>query len=204
MLIKLYMKYDLSVFGFMDKFWTIPTANMMYTRSQDYTNTMIGKHEIQTFKIVVVMLLLLLLWCANPSLFLDKWFVQVYLNIISKPISQILVTTVNLKWLSYFEHLVETFLTNVKLVSVCGATPNSIPLKCKFPTKTSNRIIRHVYLRSYPKSNNTHRASSSTSWQLYLWLCIRKSLQQSIETQREENIIRTPLQFRCARIFLVT
>jgi hypothetical protein len=59
-LIKLYMNYNLSVFGFMDEFWTIPIANMAYTRSQTYTNMMVGKHGIQTLKIMVIMLLLLL------------------------------------------------------------------------------------------------------------------------------------------------
>ena len=33
---------------------------MMYTRSQNYTNMMVGKHGIQTFEVVVVMLLFLL------------------------------------------------------------------------------------------------------------------------------------------------
>ena len=41
----------------MDEFWTIPTANMMYTISQNYTNMMVM--EYKTVKIVVVVLLLL-------------------------------------------------------------------------------------------------------------------------------------------------
>ena len=60
-LIELYMNYNLSVFGFMDEFWTIPTTNIMtYTISQTYTNMVVDKHGIQTLKIMVVMLLLLL------------------------------------------------------------------------------------------------------------------------------------------------
>ena len=47
----------------------------------------VGEHGIQTFRIVVVMLLLLLLsfdvfvpTSAHSLLFLDKWFVQIYVN----------------------------------------------------------------------------------------------------------------------------
>jgi hypothetical protein len=38
----------------MREFWTIPTANMMYTTSQNYTNMVVGKHGIQTFEVNVV------------------------------------------------------------------------------------------------------------------------------------------------------
>ena len=34
---------------------------MTYIRSQNYTNLMIGEHEIQTFEVVIVVLLLVLL-----------------------------------------------------------------------------------------------------------------------------------------------
>ena len=34
---------------------------MLYTRSQNYTNMMVGEHEIQTFEVKIVMLLLLLM-----------------------------------------------------------------------------------------------------------------------------------------------
>ena len=71
----------------MHDFGTIPTANMTYTKSQNYTNMVDGKHGIQTFKSVVVVLLLLLLFfdifvptSAHPLLFLNKWVVQLYLN----------------------------------------------------------------------------------------------------------------------------
>jgi hypothetical protein len=67
------------MFGFMLDFWTIPTINMMYTRLQNYTNMVIGKYGIQTFKIVVVVLKLSLLsfdvfvpTSAHPLLFLNK------------------------------------------------------------------------------------------------------------------------------------
>ena len=57
----------------------IPTASMMYTRLQYHTNTIVGKHCIQTFKFVVVVYLFLLLSFddfvpvnACPLLFLDK------------------------------------------------------------------------------------------------------------------------------------
>ena len=34
--------------------WTISTAYMLYTRLQNHTNMMVGKHGIQTFEVVVV------------------------------------------------------------------------------------------------------------------------------------------------------
>jgi hypothetical protein len=37
---------------------TIPTANMTYTRSQNYTNMMANEHGILTFEVVLVLLLL--------------------------------------------------------------------------------------------------------------------------------------------------
>ena len=47
----------------------------------------VGKHEIQTFEVEVVVLLLLLLLfdvlvpiTARPLVLLDKWVVQIYLN----------------------------------------------------------------------------------------------------------------------------
>ena len=45
----------------MHEFWTISTANMMYTRLQNYTKAVIDEHEMQTFEDVVVVLFLLLL-----------------------------------------------------------------------------------------------------------------------------------------------
>ena len=65
----------------MHELWTIPTTNMTCTRSQNYTNMVVGKHGIQTIEDVVVVLLLLFLWLsfvvfvhtsARPLLFLDK------------------------------------------------------------------------------------------------------------------------------------
>ena len=60
-------------------FWTIPTAAMTYTRSQNYTNIAVGKHGIQTFKVVVVMMLHLRLsfyvfvpTSAHPLSIMDK------------------------------------------------------------------------------------------------------------------------------------
>ena len=42
----------------MNEIWETLTANMTYARSQNYTNMVVGKHEIQTFKVVVLVLLL--------------------------------------------------------------------------------------------------------------------------------------------------
>ena len=60
---------------------------MTHTRLQNYTNMVVGEHEIETFEVVVVVLLLLLsfdvfvLTSAHPLFFMDKWFVQMYLNV---------------------------------------------------------------------------------------------------------------------------
>ena len=57
----------------------------MYSRSQNYTNLVVGKHGIQTLDVVVIILLLLLLFdvfvptSAHRLLFLDECFVQIYL-----------------------------------------------------------------------------------------------------------------------------
>ena len=56
------------------------TTDITYTRSQNYTNLVVGEHGIQTFTIVVVVLLLLL-FCrlhvfvptsAYPPFLVDK------------------------------------------------------------------------------------------------------------------------------------
>ena len=39
----------------MHEIWTIPTTKMTYTRSQNYTNKVVGENEIQTFEFVVVL-----------------------------------------------------------------------------------------------------------------------------------------------------
>ena len=39
---------------FMREFWTISTANLMYTRLQNHTNMAVSEHGIQTFKVMVV------------------------------------------------------------------------------------------------------------------------------------------------------
>ena len=81
------MTKNLSIFGFTHELWTIPTTNMMDARSQNYTNMVVDKHGMQTFEVVVVVLWILLLSFdvfvpanAHPLIFLNKWFVQIYLN----------------------------------------------------------------------------------------------------------------------------
>ena len=71
----------------MHEFRTIPIINIMYIRSHKYTNMMVGEHGLQTFKVVVVVLLFLMLLFdvffstnAHPLSFLDKCFIQIYLN----------------------------------------------------------------------------------------------------------------------------
>jgi hypothetical protein len=67
----------------MHEFWTVSTSNMTYPRLQTYTNTVAGKHGRQTFEVVVVMLLfdVFVPTSAHLLLLLDKWFVQIYLNV---------------------------------------------------------------------------------------------------------------------------
>ena len=73
----------------MQERWTIPTANMTYIRLENYTNMVVGEHmEYKTFEVVVVVLLFVMLWFdvfvhvgAHPLLFLDKWYVWIYLNV---------------------------------------------------------------------------------------------------------------------------
>ena len=36
---------DINILKFMHEFRTIPTTNMMYTKSQNYTNVVVSKHE---------------------------------------------------------------------------------------------------------------------------------------------------------------
>ena len=43
----------------MYEFWKISTVNMPYTRLQNHTNIIVGEYEIQTLRIVIVVLLLL-------------------------------------------------------------------------------------------------------------------------------------------------
>ena len=75
----------------MHEVWTISTANMTYTRLQNYTNMMVDEHGIQTFGVVVVYIISFIVvflyfyififfpTSAHPLLFLGKWFVHMYL-----------------------------------------------------------------------------------------------------------------------------
>ena len=68
----------------MHEFWTIPTINMMHSRSQKYTNVVVGDYEIQTFKVVVIMFLsfdVSIPTSAHPLFFWTKWFGQIYINV---------------------------------------------------------------------------------------------------------------------------
>jgi hypothetical protein len=71
--------WDLSIFEFMHELWTFPVANITYIRLQKYTNRVVGKHEIQSFKIVIFMSLFLSFddfvpKSAHPLLFSSKRF----------------------------------------------------------------------------------------------------------------------------------
>jgi hypothetical protein len=62
---------------------------MTCARLQNYQNVVVGEHGIKRFKVVVVVVLLFLLLLfdvfvpisACPLLFVDKWFIQIYLNV---------------------------------------------------------------------------------------------------------------------------
>ena len=45
----------------MHEFWSIPPANVMYTRLQNHTNMMVSEHGIKTFEVMIIVLLCLLL-----------------------------------------------------------------------------------------------------------------------------------------------
>ena len=45
--LKFSMKLGFKNIVFMNEFWIIRVVNMMYTRSQNYTNVMLGEHVIQ-------------------------------------------------------------------------------------------------------------------------------------------------------------
>ena len=67
----------------MHEFGTIPTTNVTYTRSQNYTNMVVGEHGLQTFEVVVVVVVVFDVFVPtskHPLLYLDKSFVQIYLN----------------------------------------------------------------------------------------------------------------------------
>ena len=61
---------------------------MTYTRSQNRTNMVADENGIQTFEVVVehCVIVFVVIWCFSPHnytsfIFLDKWFVQIYLKV---------------------------------------------------------------------------------------------------------------------------
>ena len=80
---------NLSILGLKHEFWTIPTANMTYTSSQNYTNMVISEHGME-YKHSKLWLLCYCFCCchlmflsptsAHPLFFVFKWIVQIYLN----------------------------------------------------------------------------------------------------------------------------
>ena len=57
----------------MHESWTLPTANMTYTRSQNYTNMVVGKHGIPTFscaRYVVAFVVVVWYFCPRKCTFL--------------------------------------------------------------------------------------------------------------------------------------
>ena len=51
-----YLKLDLDIFRVMNELWTISTVDMTYTRSHNHTNTVVGEHGIETSKVIVIVL----------------------------------------------------------------------------------------------------------------------------------------------------
>ena len=60
---------------------------MTYTRSQNYTNMVVGKHGIQTFKVAVVVVNVVVVWClCSPQMHIPYCFwtgglSKIYLNV---------------------------------------------------------------------------------------------------------------------------
>jgi hypothetical protein len=56
----------------------MPTANLTYGKSQNFTNIMIGKHGLRTFKVVLVVLLPLLLAfdVFSPQMHIPYYFLS--------------------------------------------------------------------------------------------------------------------------------
>jgi hypothetical protein len=57
------------------------TANMMYTRSQNYTNMVIGEHEIQTFEVVVVAFVVVIGMFLSPQVHIPYYLWTSDLNV---------------------------------------------------------------------------------------------------------------------------
>ena len=62
-----HLKLGFQNIWFINEFWTIAAANMTYTKLQNYTNSVIGEHGIQTFEFMVVVLLLLVFEVFSPQ-----------------------------------------------------------------------------------------------------------------------------------------
>ena len=75
--IQMKTKLGFKYIWFMHEFWTISTTNMMSTRLQNYSKMVCGKHGIQTFEVVVVVLLLLLFDGFVPQVHILYYFGQV-------------------------------------------------------------------------------------------------------------------------------
>ena len=74
--------------GFMHEFCIILIVNMTYTRSQNHTNMVVGEHGIQTNQscncCVIAFDVVISCFCPRKCtslIILDKWFVQIYLNV---------------------------------------------------------------------------------------------------------------------------
>ena len=75
----------MSIFGFMHEYWIISHVNVTYIRLKFYTNMVVNEHEIQTFKIVVIVLLFLLLLFEFPPHKCTSFIIHgqvIYLNIL--------------------------------------------------------------------------------------------------------------------------
>ena len=75
----------LGMFGCMHDLWTLLPDDITRISWQNYTNMVIGEHGIQTFKVVVILLLLLVLSfdvlvlkSANPLLLRGHVIVKLY------------------------------------------------------------------------------------------------------------------------------
>ena len=176
----------------MHEFWTFPTANRMYTKSQNYTYIVVDEHGIHTFNVVVVVLLfccfVIVIWYFNfhkctSLIVLDKWVVRMlgwrFSCSLRSHIGPFIIVDY---WTYILTYLILFFLwIHGILVSVLGATPNHIPLKYRCPIKTSDWIML-VYLRPCVcVTVSFFGLTANINWSFIRWDATFASLPISIE-----------------------
>ena len=110
----------------MHEFWTNPIINMKCTKSHTCTNMVVGEHGIQTFEVVVVVVWGFFSTIAHSLLFLNKRFVQIYINV---NLYNNILFTVLIKFSPL--HLHELYHSTLDLQYHCQPQSPKIHTKCK-------------------------------------------------------------------------